>query len=106
MLEVRTSFCSVDCRDVLLPLVTDQLSGQLDDHSIKPDYEACAQLLSTVLDNLDRRDVVSRNPESKRSQPFLLGVPETTLMFVQQQKDPPQLIVPFQDLFYNNFGQI
>uniref|UniRef100_A0A8C2ZVH6 Dedicator of cytokinesis 5 n=1 Tax=Cyclopterus lumpus TaxID=8103 RepID=A0A8C2ZVH6_CYCLU len=34
--------CSVaaDCRDVLLPLVTDQLSGQLDDHSSKPDHEA------------------------------------------------------------------
>uniref|UniRef100_A0A8D0D8M7 Dedicator of cytokinesis 5 n=1 Tax=Sander lucioperca TaxID=283035 RepID=A0A8D0D8M7_SANLU len=46
-----------DCRDVLLPLVTDQLSGQLDDHSCKPDHEACAQLLSTVLDNLDRKDV-------------------------------------------------
>uniref|UniRef100_A0A672HBE9 Dedicator of cytokinesis 5 n=1 Tax=Salarias fasciatus TaxID=181472 RepID=A0A672HBE9_SALFA len=45
------------CRDVLLPLVTDQLSGQLDDHSSKPDYEACVQLLSTVLDNLDRKDV-------------------------------------------------
>ncbi len=54
--------CSVtaDCRDVLLPLVTDQLSGQLDDHSSKPDHEACAQLLSTVLDNLDRKDVVRR----------------------------------------------
>lgn len=47
-----------ECRDVLLPLVTDQLSGQLDDHSTKPDYEACVQLLSTVLDNLDRKDVV------------------------------------------------
>uniref|UniRef100_A0A7N6A584 Dedicator of cytokinesis 5 n=1 Tax=Anabas testudineus TaxID=64144 RepID=A0A7N6A584_ANATE len=46
-----------DCRDVLLPLVTDQLSGQLDDHSSKPDHEACVQLLSTVLDNLDRKDV-------------------------------------------------
>lgn len=53
------SLCSAtDCRDVLLPLVTDQLSGQLDDHSSKPDHEACAQLLSTVLDNLDRKDVV------------------------------------------------
>lgn len=53
--------CSLatDCRDVLLPLVTDQLSGQLDDHSSKPDYEACVQLLSTVLDSLDRKDVVS-----------------------------------------------
>uniref|UniRef100_A0A7N6BZU2 Dedicator of cytokinesis 5 n=1 Tax=Anabas testudineus TaxID=64144 RepID=A0A7N6BZU2_ANATE len=48
---------ATDCRDVLLPLVTDQLSGQLDDHSSKPDHEACVQLLSTVLDNLDRKDV-------------------------------------------------
>uniref|UniRef100_A0A671X7V6 Dedicator of cytokinesis 5 n=1 Tax=Sparus aurata TaxID=8175 RepID=A0A671X7V6_SPAAU len=56
----RVFLCSVaaDCRDVLLPLVTDQLSGQLDDHSCKPDHEACVQLLSTVLDNLDRKDVV------------------------------------------------
>ncbi|XP_049341626.1 dedicator of cytokinesis protein 5 [Astyanax mexicanus] len=45
------------CRDVLLPLITDQLSGQLDDHSNKPDHEACVQLLSTVLDMLDRKDV-------------------------------------------------
>uniref|UniRef100_H3D1P3 Dedicator of cytokinesis 5 n=1 Tax=Tetraodon nigroviridis TaxID=99883 RepID=H3D1P3_TETNG len=50
-------FRQPDSRDVLLPLVTDQLSGQLDDHSIKPDYEACVQLLGTVLDILDRRDV-------------------------------------------------
>ncbi|XP_062418433.1 dedicator of cytokinesis protein 5 isoform X1 [Pungitius pungitius] len=50
-------FRQPDCRDGLLPLVTDQLSGQLDDHSSKPDHEACAQLLSTVLDNLDRKDV-------------------------------------------------
>ena len=53
-------FTLVDCRDVLLPLVTDQLSGQLDDHSNKPDHEACVQLLSTVLDILDRKDVVRR----------------------------------------------
>ncbi|XP_031426793.1 dedicator of cytokinesis protein 5 [Clupea harengus] len=50
-------FRQPDCRDVLLPLLTDQLSGQLDDHSSKPDYEACIQLLSTVLDMLDRKDV-------------------------------------------------
>ncbi|KAM8886809.1 dedicator of cytokinesis protein 5 isoform 2-T2 [Spinachia spinachia] len=50
-------FRQPDCRDGLLPLVTDQLSGQLDDHSSKPDHEACAQLLGTVLDNLDRKDV-------------------------------------------------
>lgn len=52
-------FDPTECRDVLLPLLTDQLSGQLDDHSNKPDHEACVQLLSTVLDNLDRKDVVS-----------------------------------------------
>ncbi|XP_029573048.1 dedicator of cytokinesis protein 5 isoform X1 [Salmo trutta] len=50
-------FKKPECRDVLLPLLTDQLSGQLDDHSNKPDHEACVQLLSTVLDNLDRKDV-------------------------------------------------
>uniref|UniRef100_A0A8C8IM77 Dedicator of cytokinesis 5 n=1 Tax=Oncorhynchus tshawytscha TaxID=74940 RepID=A0A8C8IM77_ONCTS len=41
-------FKKPECRDVLLPLLTDQLSGQLDDHSNKPDHEACVQLLSTV----------------------------------------------------------
>ncbi|XP_066499571.1 dedicator of cytokinesis protein 5 isoform X2 [Hoplias malabaricus] len=46
-----------DCRDVLLPLLTDQLSGQLDDHSSKPDHEACVHLLSTLLDMLDRKDM-------------------------------------------------
>ncbi|XP_051950003.1 dedicator of cytokinesis protein 5-like [Xyrauchen texanus] len=50
-------FKQPDCRDVLLPLITDQLSGQLDDHSNKPDLEACVQLLSTVLDMLDRKNV-------------------------------------------------
>jgi len=62
--------CSVatDCRDVLLPLVTDQLSGQLDDHSSKPDYEACVQLLSTVLDSLDRKDVVRSQSSSLEMQ--------------------------------------
>ncbi|XP_057212417.1 dedicator of cytokinesis protein 5 [Triplophysa rosa] len=46
-----------DCRDVLLPLIADQLSGQLDDRSNKPDLEACVQLLSTVLDTLDLKNI-------------------------------------------------
>ncbi|NP_001103482.1 dedicator of cytokinesis protein 5 [Danio rerio] len=50
-------FKQPDCRDVLLPLITDQLSGQLDDNSNKPDLEACVQLLSTVLDMLDCKNV-------------------------------------------------
>ncbi|TRY86430.1 hypothetical protein DNTS_004205 [Danionella cerebrum] len=45
-------FKQPECRDVLLPLIIDQLSGQLDDNSNKPDLEACVQLLSTVLDML------------------------------------------------------
>uniref|UniRef100_A0A8B9CTY9 Dedicator of cytokinesis 5 n=1 Tax=Anser brachyrhynchus TaxID=132585 RepID=A0A8B9CTY9_9AVES len=46
-----------ECRDALLPLLIDQLSGQLDDNSNKPDHEACSQLLSSVLEVLDRKDV-------------------------------------------------
>ncbi|NXK54071.1 DOCK5 protein, partial [Chauna torquata] len=46
-----------ECRDALLPLLIDQLSGQLDDNSNKPDHEACSQLLSNVLEVLDRKDV-------------------------------------------------
>lgn len=45
---------------MLLPLLIDQLSGQLDDKSSKPDHEASSQLLSSILEALDRKDVVSR----------------------------------------------
>ncbi|KAM6220202.1 dedicator of cytokinesis protein 5 [Rhynchocyon petersi] len=50
-------FRQSECRDVLLPLLIDQLSGQLDDNSSKPDHEASAQLLSNILEVLDRKDV-------------------------------------------------
>ncbi|XP_043392159.1 dedicator of cytokinesis protein 5 isoform X2 [Chelonia mydas] len=50
-------FKQSECRDALLPLLIDQLSGQLDDNSNKPDHEACSQLLSNVLEVLDRKDV-------------------------------------------------
>uniref|UniRef100_A0A670JNC5 Dedicator of cytokinesis 5 n=1 Tax=Podarcis muralis TaxID=64176 RepID=A0A670JNC5_PODMU len=49
--------CFTECRDVLLPLLVDQLSGQLDDNSNKPDHEACSQLLSNILEVLDRKEV-------------------------------------------------
>lgn len=45
---------------MLLPLLIDQLSGQLDDNSSKPDHEASSQLLSSILEALDRKDVVSQ----------------------------------------------
>ncbi|XP_006884978.1 PREDICTED: dedicator of cytokinesis protein 5 [Elephantulus edwardii] len=50
-------FQQSECRDVLLPLLIDQLSGQLDDNSSKPDHEASSQLLSNILEVLDRKDV-------------------------------------------------
>ncbi|XP_024785662.1 dedicator of cytokinesis protein 5 isoform X2 [Pan paniscus] len=52
-----TLFRQSECREVLLPLLTDQLSGQLDDNSSKPDHEASSQLLSNILEVLDRKDV-------------------------------------------------
>ncbi|XP_031525302.1 dedicator of cytokinesis protein 5 isoform X5 [Papio anubis] len=52
-------FRQSECREVLLPLLTDQLSGQLDDNSSKPDHEASSQLLSNILEVLDRKDVGS-----------------------------------------------
>uniref|UniRef100_A0A8D1QLK4 Dedicator of cytokinesis protein 5 n=1 Tax=Sus scrofa TaxID=9823 RepID=A0A8D1QLK4_PIG len=52
-------FRQSECRDVLLPLLIDQLSGQLDDNSSKPDHEASSQLLSYILEVLDRKDVGS-----------------------------------------------
>ncbi|XP_051896734.1 dedicator of cytokinesis protein 5 isoform X1 [Pristis pectinata] len=50
-------FRQPDCRDVLLPLIIDQLSGQLDDNSSRPDHEACGSLLSSTLEVLDRNDI-------------------------------------------------
>ncbi|XP_075412609.1 dedicator of cytokinesis protein 5 [Tenrec ecaudatus] len=50
-------FQQSECRDVLLPLLIDQLSGQLDDNCSKPDHEASSQLLSSILEVLDRKDV-------------------------------------------------
>ncbi|XP_039732072.1 dedicator of cytokinesis protein 5 isoform X2 [Pteropus medius] len=50
-------FRQSECRDVLLPLLIDQLSGQLDDNSSRPDHEASSQLLSSILEALDRKDV-------------------------------------------------
>uniref|UniRef100_A0A8D2LI46 Dedicator of cytokinesis 5 n=1 Tax=Varanus komodoensis TaxID=61221 RepID=A0A8D2LI46_VARKO len=50
-------FRQAECRDILLPLLVDQLSGQLDDNSNKPDHDACSQLLSNILEVLDRKEV-------------------------------------------------
>ncbi|KAM4747063.1 dedicator of cytokinesis protein 5 isoform 2-T2 [Rhinophrynus dorsalis] len=50
-------FLQPECRDALLPLLIDQLSGQLDDNHTKPDHEASGQLLSHILEILQRKEV-------------------------------------------------
>lgn len=45
-----------DCREILLPMMTDQLKYHLERQE---DLEACCQLLSTILEVLYRKDVVS-----------------------------------------------
>ncbi|XP_053574091.1 dedicator of cytokinesis protein 5 [Bombina bombina] len=49
-------FLQSECRDALLPLLIDQLSGQLDDNNNKPDHEASGQLLSNILDVLQTKE--------------------------------------------------
>uniref|UniRef100_A0A8C0J6M5 Dedicator of cytokinesis 5 n=1 Tax=Chelonoidis abingdonii TaxID=106734 RepID=A0A8C0J6M5_CHEAB len=70
-------FKQSECRDALLPLLIDQLSGQLDDNSNKPDHEACSQLLSNILEVLDRKDVVSMAFLSAPARTSLYRVNET-----------------------------
>uniref|UniRef100_A0A803YG23 Dedicator of cytokinesis 5 n=1 Tax=Meleagris gallopavo TaxID=9103 RepID=A0A803YG23_MELGA len=70
-LSVLLIWCCVsfsECRDALLPLLIDQLSGQLDDNSNKPDHEASSQLLSSILEVLDRKDV---GPTAKHIQQIM-----------------------------------
>lgn len=67
-------FSILECRDALLPLLIDQLSGQLDDNSNKPDHEASSQLLSSVLEVLDRKDVVSINCRACKLRFILLNL--------------------------------
>lgn len=45
-----------DCREILLPMMTDQLKYHLERQE---DLEACCQLLSNILEVLYRKDVVS-----------------------------------------------
>lgn len=73
MLSSALSLCHfAECRDALLPLLIDQLSGQLDDNSSKPDHEASSQLLSSVLEVLDRKDVVSTSSQGCQFSSVLL----------------------------------
>ncbi|KAJ7428372.1 hypothetical protein WISP_01262 [Willisornis vidua] len=46
----------MDCREILLPTMTDQLKYHLERQE---DLEACCQLLSNILEVLYKKDVVS-----------------------------------------------
>lgn len=50
---------SADCREILLPLMTDQLKFHLDKEE---EPRACCQLLSDILEVLYRKDVVRDAP--------------------------------------------
>uniref|UniRef100_A0A452TT77 Dedicator of cytokinesis 1 n=1 Tax=Ursus maritimus TaxID=29073 RepID=A0A452TT77_URSMA len=52
-------FTQHDCREILLPMMTDQLKYHLERQE---DLEACCQLLSHILEVLYRKDVVSNGP--------------------------------------------
>ncbi|XP_023686613.1 dedicator of cytokinesis protein 1 isoform X1 [Paramormyrops kingsleyae] len=47
-------FTQHDCREILLPLVTEQLKFHLEE---REEFEACCQLLSNILEVLNRKDV-------------------------------------------------
>ncbi|XP_067879106.1 dedicator of cytokinesis protein 5 isoform X2 [Heterodontus francisci] len=85
-------FKQPDCRDILLPLVIDQLSGQLDDNSSKPDHEACAHLLSSVLEVLDRNDIGPRQAHIQLTMERLLRRINRTVIGMNRQSS---LIGPF-----------
>lgn len=59
---------SADCREILLPLMTDQLKFHLDKEE---EPSACCQLLSDVLEVLYRKDVVRDAPFLSRGVLFL-----------------------------------
>ena len=53
-----------DCREILLPMMTDQLKYHLERQE---DLEACCQLLSNILEVLYRKDVVSNGGAAPRT---------------------------------------
>lgn len=53
-----------DCREILLPMMTDQLKYHLERQE---DLEACCQLLSNILEVLYRKDVVSHGDQTMAS---------------------------------------
>lgn len=63
---------SADCREILLPLMTDQLKFHLDKEE---EPRACCQLLSDILEVLYRKDVVRHAPFLSRGVLFFFYPP-------------------------------
>lgn len=61
---------SADCREILLPLMTDQLKFHLDKEE---EPRACCQLLSDILEVLYRKDVVRDAPFLSRGVLFFIS---------------------------------
>lgn len=59
-----------DCREILLPMMTDQLKYHLERQE---DLEACCQLLSNILEVLYRKDVVSNGPACSAASADVVG---------------------------------
>lgn len=62
---------SADCREILLPLMTDQLKSHLDKEE---EPRACCQLLSDILEVLYRKDVVRDAPFLSRVVCFFISL--------------------------------
>lgn len=92
-----------ECRDALLPLLIDQLSGQLDDNSNKPDHEASSQLLSSILEVLDRKDVVSMNSQGCKLR-LILSFPQL-LKKSPTKTDVYRNFIVLLCIFFNLFTQ-
>ena len=60
-----------DCREILLPLMTDQLKFHLEK---REEPKACCQLLSDILEVLYRKDVVRNTPLQRYVFLFLSGI--------------------------------
>lgn len=65
---------SADSREILLPMMTDQLKYHLERQE---DLEACCQLLSNILEVLYRKDVVSHGDQTMASLASLVQALET-----------------------------
>ncbi|XP_041065721.1 dedicator of cytokinesis protein 5 isoform X3 [Carcharodon carcharias] len=95
-----------ECRDILLPLFIDQLSGQLDDNTSKPDHEACAHLLSSMLEVLDKSNIGPRQAHVQLIMLRLLRRINRTVIGMNRQSSQIDFLmetfIMFKDLIGKN----